>query len=239
MHVVWTVSQPDTRLRAGCLVSIRWQNRHEIEDGAYRINRLVLLEIPEPWENLLHLVPHDWVSDRELVQQAAELVEELPRPFRFLFNAIFWDGQRFYRYCTVPYAFKGTVWYASSNLRRAIEVAHVIREMGRNGEIANDDIGIVAALLHESGRADEYRQQPSGIWELTERGRLLGHRITAIEWISQARGKWNLLLPEDHYIALLKSLCCAMCAPEFPGSHRPAIVDATLLTSGDHPLTTI
>lgn len=72
------------------------------EKGTIRVSRLVLLELLVPWENLFLTVPHGWVSDRDLIRQAANLVEALPHPYRDLFNTIFWNGGRFGRFCTMP-----------------------------------------------------------------------------------------------------------------------------------------
>jgi 3'-5' exoribonuclease len=107
LKVSWNVSYPDLRLKSGDLVSPRWFGNTCCEGGAIKISRLVLMERPEPWENLFHTVPHGWVSDRELIKQAAELKEGLPRSYRFLFNAIFWEGQRFKRFCLAPSSING------------------------------------------------------------------------------------------------------------------------------------
>lgn len=102
IKVGWTASQPDIRLKSGDLVSPRWSGLTTCEGGIIKSGRLILMERAEPWENLFHTIPHGWVKNRELVVQAATLVDLLPRSYRFLLNAIFWDGQRLKRFCTVP-----------------------------------------------------------------------------------------------------------------------------------------
>lgn len=235
IQVSWVTSMPDLRLKAGVLVSPRWFSHTRCMNGAYRISRLVLMERPEPWENLFHTVPHDWVKDRELVYQAAELIEELPRPYRMLFNAIFWEGQRFYRYCTIHTPINERLVSENGNLRRAVDVSLLAQQMGQRGEIANEPLGILAGFLHEAGRADEYHLSATGEWKLSCRGELLGHKITVIEWIAQAKVKWSLLLPEEHYLALLRCLTCSISAPEWPGGKRPTILDAILLAGMKQP----
>ncbi len=83
LRVGWVTGTPDLRLKPGDLVSPRWLGDASYEKGAIKIGRLVLLERPEPWENLFCTVPHGWVDDRELVKAAATLVEALPRPYRY------------------------------------------------------------------------------------------------------------------------------------------------------------
>jgi 3'-5' exoribonuclease len=91
LKVSWIVNQPDLRLKSGDLVSPRWPGCTTSEAGMIKISRLILIERPEPWENLFHTIPHGWVKNREMIKQAAVLVDALPRAYRFLFNAIFWE----------------------------------------------------------------------------------------------------------------------------------------------------
>lgn len=233
IKVCWSVSKPDLRLKSGALVSPRLFGVAHCEGGVIKISRLVLMELPEPWENLFHTVPHGWVKDRELVERAAVLIEALPRSYRYLFNAIFWDGQRFKRFCTGPSSVNGHHAAENGNLRHAVDVAQSIRRFCQNREMANEALGILAGLLHDAGKADEYRLSPSADWQLTDRGKLLGHKVTVTEWIAQARARWNLLMPDEHYMALLHCLTCAPSAPEWLGIRKPAMLEAFLLSSMD------
>jgi 3'-5' exoribonuclease len=233
LKVKWTLNRPDLRLKSGDLVSPRWLGLTTSEDGMIKISRLVLMERPEPWENLFHTVPHGWVKSRELVSLAAELFELMPRPYRFLFNAVFWDGQRFKRFCTVPSSMNGHHAEDNGNLRHAVEVAQLMQQYSHVRDLANEGMGILAGFLHDAGKADEYRLSPKGEWKLSDRGKLLGHKVTVIEWIAQARAKWNLLMQEDHYMALLHCLTCAPNAPEWLGIRKPAMLEAVLLSNMD------
>ncbi len=57
IKVEWTRNQPDIRLRPFSLVSPRWKTRPTSINGALQISRLVLMEHPEPEENLFRMVP--------------------------------------------------------------------------------------------------------------------------------------------------------------------------------------
>ena len=233
LKVKWTLNRPDLRLKSGDLVSPRWFGLTTSEGGVTKISRLVLMERPEPWENLFHTVPHGWVKNRELVSQAAELFEAMPRSYRFLFNAVFWDGQRFKRFCTVPSSMNGHHAEDNGNLRHAVEVAQMMQQYCHAHDLANEGLGILAGFFHDAGKADEYRLSPKGEWKLSDRGKLLGHKVTVIEWIAQARAKWNLLMPEDHYMALLHCLTSSPNAPDWLGIRKPAMLEATLLSNMD------
>lgn len=233
IKVYWTVKHPDLRLKSGDLVSPRWLGQVTRDGCMLKISRLVLMERPEPWENLFNTVPHGWVRNRELVRQAAELIEALPRAYRFLFNAVFWDGQRFKRFCTVPSSMNGHHAEDNGNLRHVVDVARMMQQFCKARALAHEGLGILAGFLHDAGKADEYRLSPAGDWKLTDRGKLLGHKVTVVEWIAEAKAKCNLLMPTEHYMALLHCITCSPSAPEWLGIRKPAMLEAILLSSMD------
>jgi 3'-5' exoribonuclease len=233
LKVSWSVTHPDMRLKSGVLVSPRWLGHTSSERGSIKISRLVLMERPEPWENLFHMVPHGWVKNRELIKQAAALVECLPRPYRYLLNAIFWEGQRFKRFCIVPSSMQGHHSEDNGNLRHSVEVAQLMQSYCQTREVANKGLCILAGFLHDAGKADEYCLAPNGSWMLTERGKLLGHKLTVIEWIAQAKVQWKLLLAAEHYMALIHCLTCSASAPEWLGIRKPAMLEAIVLSGMD------
>ena len=234
MKVRWTTAAPDTRIKPNRLVSPRW-NAHRgcDEDGALRISRLVLIERPEVMENLFETVPSGWVRDRKLVGEARGLIEALPRGHRHLFNAIFWDGERFRRFCMGPSSMNGHHNADNGNLRHAVEVAKMMRENCGVRQITNTPLAILSALLHDAGKADEYRISPNGEWKLSDRGRLLGHKVTVVEWIAGAMARYRITLPASHYMALLHCLTASQNAPEWLGIRKPAMLEAMMLSNMD------
>ncbi len=234
LKVEWTRSQPDTRLRPFCLVSPRWNIRPSSENGVVQISRLILMEHPEPQENLFHLVPPGWVSDRELVEQGISLMKDLPRPYRFLFNAIFWNGERFRRFCMGPSSMNAHHNYDNGNLIHSIELALMMRDALKETDLAKHALAVMVGLLHDAGKADEYQFSPKGEWILTDRGKLLGHHNTIVEWIAAAYARYPLHnLPKEHYEALLHCLTCHAYAPDWLGLRRPMMREANLLSGLD------
>ena len=233
IKVRWTASHPDSRLLPGLLVSPRWMMRHDTQRGELQISRLVLIERPEAMENLFDLVPSGWVRDRTLVRQAADLIETLPRNHRHLLNAIFWEGGRFHRFCTGPSSMNGHHNGDNGNLRHAIEVAAMMREGCGTRSFTTTPLGILAAFLHDAGKADEYRLDQRGNWKLSDRGKLLGHKVTLIEWIAAAMAKHRVVLPSSHYMALLHCMTASQNAPEWLGIRKPAMLEALMLSDMD------
>ncbi len=234
LTVEWTSNQSDTRIRPFCLVSPRWNLRPASHQGAIQISRLVLLEHPEPEENLFKLVPHGWVKNRELIKRGAALVEKLPKPYRFLFNAIFWNGERFRRYCTGPSSMNAHHNFDNGNLIHSVELATWMRDTFPSREPAKHALAVLVGLLHDGGKADEYQLTPAGDWKLTDRGKLLGHKVTIIEWIAAAHDRYKQHnLPNEHYMALLHCLTSHAHAPEWLGIRSPRMAEAILLSGLD------
>lgn len=232
LRVEWLSAHTDVRLTVGSLVSIRWCGRPVSFEGAVRIARLVLLEKPEPSVSLFETIPHSWMRDVDLAKRGAVLWQRLPRSFSHLFNAIFWDSGRFHRYVTGPSSINGHHHALNGNLRHSIEVAERALALAAGESLASQEVLILAALLHDAGKADEYRLVRRR-FELSDRGRLIGHRNTVIEWIAAARAQHRVIVPEQHYLALIHALTSAKGAPAWLGLRAPQSLDATLLSVAD------
>jgi 3'-5' exoribonuclease len=232
LSVEWVSRQVDVRLQAGCLVSVRWLGRVLCAEGALRIARLVRLDRPDPALNLFDTLPSSWVIDRALVKRAAALWERLPRAFAHLFNAIFWDGARLYRYLTSPSSLRGHHAERLGNLRHSIEVAERALDIAACEARVHRGVLVMAALLHDAGKADEYRLGYHSL-ELSDRGRLIGHRITVLEWIAVARAMHRVILPEAHYLGLVHALASAKGAPPWLGLREPQSLEATIVSAAD------
>ena len=234
LKVRWTTARPDARIRTNQLVSPRWQDVRPLsEEGSIHISRLVPIERPVAMQNLFELVPSGWVRNRDLVKRGAELIDLMPYGHRHLFNAIFWEGERFRRFCTGPSSMRGHHNGDNGNLAHAIDVAAMMREWCGRNDIASTPLGVLTGLLHDAGKADEYRLKSDGSWTLSDRGRLLGHKVTNIEWIVSAMAKHHVILPKGHYEALLHCLTSSKGAPEWLGIRKPAMLEAVMLSDLD------
>jgi len=231
LHVVWVTASVDSRLQVGTLVSIRWLGKPVSIDGALRIRRLVLQERVIPALNLFETVPSHWVKDREWVKRASVLWDQLSRPFQQLFNAVFWDPHRFRRYLVGPSSINGHHSGVNGNFQHAVEVAE--QSLALASVQASPSVLIAAGLLHDAGKADEYRLNPNRPgFVLSERGLLVGHRHTVLEWLAVARATERIILPEAQYLALLHTLTAAK-GVEWLGIREPMSLEATILAAAD------
>jgi 3'-5' exoribonuclease len=179
-------------------------------------------------------------------------MDRLPSHFRHLFNAIFWEGARFQRFCTGPSSMRDHHSDPGGNLRHALEVAlglhreleaPVLRDLSSqethpncgDAPVWSEEVGlaVIAGLLHDAGKADEYWQKRNGSYTMSDRGRLLGHKLTVVEWIAVAKAKWRIAIPESQYLDLLHNITSANGAPEWLGIRRPATLAASYLSNLD------
>jgi 3'-5' exoribonuclease len=231
MTVSFSRSQPDIRLKEDVLVSVRWKLPVFCTEGAIQISRLVLLEHPIGTLNLFETVPYHWVKDRQLVNRAKAIMDALPDNLSLLIIAILWNGARFHRFCNRPASVSGHHSFESGNLLHTVEVAETIQLNASRYPLANLGISLAAALLHDIGKADEYSQWGDG-WGMTDRGKLVGHRHTVLEWIAAAKATNRIYIPDAHYLSLIHALTAAPGA-EFIGIRAPTTPEATLLNIAD------
>ena len=233
MKVRWTGCHADERLKHGTLVGPRWTGPGSSEDGCLLIARLAVMERPVKNVALFETVPPGWVRDRELVKRAHGLMSALPDAYQRLLAAIFWDGVRFHGLCTGPSSMQGHHAERCGNLRHTVEVAEQVRALCLDRAYVHRDLAVLSALLHDAGKAAEYRVRPDGSWGLTDRGKLLGHRVTVIEWIATACGRWDISLPAGHAEALLHNLSSVAHAPAWMGLREPQTPEAEMLSLAD------
>ncbi len=233
LQVAWEASQSDIRLRQGVLVRVSWIGSPSCQDGYLRIASLVLSEVPLPSFDLFATVPSSWVKDRSLVERARKLAACLSAPQLHLFNAIFWDGFRFHRFLFGPSSMNGHHCRPNGNFRHSIEVAELCLAVVANEPRVAKDLLVLAALLHDAGKADEYTyDRARQCFEMSARGALIGHRHTILEWIAAALACQCIDLPEGQLLGLLHCLTAGNGAI-FLGIRPPVSIEAVTLASVD------
>jgi 3'-5' exoribonuclease len=232
-RVAWHVRQPDLRLRKGALVGVRWTARPTCSEGCIGIARLVLIEIPVPGFDLLKTVPPEWVRDRALVARAGELLQLLSPAQRHLFNAIFWESGRFHRFLSGPSSLRGHHDRLNGNFRHSIDVAERCLTLAAKEPRVALGILVLSALLHDAGKADEYRyDRCRRVFEMSARGALIGHRHTIVEWIAAALATRRIGLSEAEHHCLLHCLTAGK-GGDFLGIRPPMAPEAMILSNAD------
>ena len=232
--VDWVTQHVDTRLHRNGLVSIRPAANTRCADGAIRIQRLLPVTRPMPSVNLFDTLLPSWVEDPDLVARAATLWDSLPRPLGHLVNAVLWDSNRFHRFVTGPSSLCGHHSDTSGNFRHSVEVAERARDLGVGCPLASTSLLSAGGLLHDVAKAAEYRYDRCGRrFLLSDRGQLVGHRDTLIEWLAVARENGGVIIDEATWLGLLHMLNAARGAPAWLGLREPRSLEAELLSIAD------
>lgn len=234
LRVTWTVRQPDTRLRPGKLVEVRWTaGTPRSEDGAIVISRLVMLEHHRRDLDIFKTVPTSWVKDRALANRASMLWKGLIGSCQELITAVFWEGDRFERFCTGPSSCRGHHAEAGGNLRHAVETAEAALALLPQFETANASLVITLALLHDAGKCDDYVMQPGRGTKLSDWGLLVSHKPTITFWLGEVHQKLKNRLSREMLQSLLHAINATK-APRQLGLRDPMTPEAMLLSLADN-----
>lgn len=232
-EVTWQSAQVDSRLKRACYVAVRVLE-HPVSQGDFcRIQRLDLLDKPLPTVNPFDTLPANWVRDRLLVKRASQLWCQLSRPMQHLVTAVLWNGSRFERFVTGPAALSCYQPVSNANLRHAVETAEHGLSLANGLADVSTSVLIAAALLHDAGKADDFRLTPDRDgYAYSERGQLVGARYTVLEWLAVARSRDGVIVPEGQYLALVHALTATRGAA-WLGIREPQNIEATILSVAD------
>ena len=223
-QVSWTSSTVDARLRRGDVVTVRAGRAKTHVGEMTPVQRIVRVDQAVPVVNPFALIPPTWFDDREIVRAAAMLWGQMERPLQHLVNAVLWDGARFYRYVTGPASTAEYPAPAGGGFRRAVACAEEARLLADGLPKVARGVLIAAALLHEAGKADDFRLSADGSGLiLSERGRWIGYRQTLLEWLAVARTE--VIVPDGLYHRLVHVLLATHRASELPPTIEAAILN--------------
>ena len=222
--IAWTSPTVDSRLRRGDIVTVREGRARALRPEVLPVLRITRVDQPVAAVNPFALVPPSWLDDRTIAQRATALWEQMERPLQHLLNAVLWDGARFYRYVTGPVSTADYPAPPGGNFRRAVALAEEALLLANGLPNVARGVLIAAALLHDAGKADDFRLAPDGCGlTLSERGRWIGYQNTILEWLAVARTK--AIVPDAVYLLLIHVLVSLRRPPESPQAIETAILN--------------
>ena len=233
-RVAWTCRAIDPSLRKFGLVSIRWNGQPVCDDGQLHIGGLIPVEAPDENTNLFDTVPPPFVLDPALLERGRALFNQLPRHFKRLFNAVFREHMRFLWFVAGPAALNGRYAPMNGNLRHSIEVAESALRIAAGHRQVFPALIILGSLLRDAGKAERYRLHPvRDRFIVTDYGRLVGHRMTAVEWLTTALTDSRIDIPKPHRSALMHILSAAPGAPAWLGLCEPQSLEASIIAMAE------
>lgn len=224
LRIGWTSPTVDSRLRRGDIVTVREGRatpRHPEVLPALRIARV---DQPVAAVNPFDLVPASWLNDGTVAPRAKTLWDQMERSLQHLLTTVLWDGARFYRYVTGPLSTADYPAPPGGNFRRSVALAEEAVSLADGLPRVARGVLITAALLHDAGKADEFRLAADGSGlTLSERGRWIGYQHTILEWLAVARTR--VIVPDALYHLLVHVLVAMRRPPELPQAIETAILN--------------
>lgn len=232
--VSWQSYNIDETITVGVLVSPCWKDQWICTEGNVEVASISAIANPSGDINLFETVPYEWIKNRELVQKAKQIIASLPKHFALLFTAIFWDFKRFQRFINGPSSLNGHHNWKHGNFTHTVEVAENARDLAENRPCVCLGVLIIAALLHDAAKTDEYKfNHQRGCFEISSRGALIGHKMSIIEWIAASVARYQIPIPNQEYLGLMHILTAVKGAPQWIGLKEPASPECTLLSVAD------
>mgnify|MGYP000037581329 CR=1 FL=1 len=227
------------KIMIGSLVKIEWGDWPINDDGSLTIGQLVPICIPER-VNLFLTVPCAWVADENLLNRGELLWGRLSADFQFLFNAIFWDPRRFENYLTGPSSRSHHHNRRHGNLEHCLEVAKIALALADNTDLIDESVLVLAALLHDAAKGDEYWIKKDGQHQgWSTEGSLIGHRLMVYGWIECALASHPSNITQLQKIALKHSIIASEGIASWSGFPEPRMLEAKIISAADRVSGTI
>lgn len=232
--VFWSKSGGYADLRENVLVRPYQISQNPDEDGRFEISGLSVLARPEHNVSIFRTIPPTWKVPEGSCNQMSWMVERLPTHYQHLINAIFWDDSRLYKFCHAPASIRHHHSVRHGLLTHTVEVSEtVLRLCAAEWQHANENLSVAAALLHDAGKAEEYECYAHSRWVMTDRGMLIGHDITIVQWLSAAYAQLASRFPEQEMLALTHLLSAKRGVPDWTGLRQPAMLECSVLSMAD------
>ena len=161
------------------------------------------------------------------------LYRQLRAPFQALLDEVFARPGAWSAFAVGPSSKCGHHCGPGGNLRHSVDVARLSLLLAADPvaeHLVDRDVLIVAALLHDLGKALEYKSSVYGT-KMSPLGRLVGHKFTGFGML------WTPLhsvpgIGEHQRLALLNCLSCSH-QGAFGGARGPACLEAQIVHHAD------
>ena len=161
------------------------------------------------------------------------LYRQLSAPFQALLDQVFAQPGAWPAFAGGPSSKRGHHCSSGGNLRHSVDVARLSLTLAADPvaeHLVDRDVLIVAALVHDLGKALEYEPGMYGT-KMSPLGRLVGHKFAGFGMI------WTILhsapgIGECQRLALLNCLSCSH-QGAFGGARGPACLEAQIVHHAD------
>lgn len=134
----------------------------------------------------------------------------------------------------VPAAIKRHHVYVGGLLEHTVGVAAICEAVARIYPMANRDLLLTGAILHDLGKVKSYKVARS--FEATDEGKLLGHLVLGVQMVEERIGRLRAEggFPEDLHLCLQHLLLSHHGIMEWGSPVEPVTLEACLLHHADN-----
>ena len=171
----------------------------------------------------------------ELWRRLEGIIVSVRQPHLAALLKSFFDDAAFRAtFSLVPAAIKRHHVYIGGLLEHTVGVAAVCEAIAPLYPLANRDLLITGALLHDIGKVASYRLARS--FEATDEGKLLGHLVLGVQMVEEkiARLRGETGFPEDLRLCLQHLLISHHGIMEWGSPVEPVMLEACLLHHADN-----
>jgi 3'-5' exoribonuclease len=190
--IFWDVPESiDEWIRPGVVVYLTGRAGHYRD--ALQITATDLNLCPNP--DLSELLPASRRSRDEMIAELHEQIERLASPWRQLAGHLVLEPGFLTHFANAPAARILHHAYVGGLLEHTLSMADLCRKVAGHYPYVNLDLLVTGALLHDVGKAVEYKSEP--LFAFSDDGRLVGHIVRAVVMIEQAAAQLGNVDPED------------------------------------------
>jgi hypothetical protein len=176
-------------------------------------------------------VPAAWVCNPTVLDNAIILWNALSRPYRRALNAVFRSPELLRAFLIAPGSLHHHHNHRGGCFEHSVTTAQWGLDQARQDGTLSADMVVFCLLVHDVGKALEYLQNGRGNWQMSQRGRLIGHKITTVTLVAEAMGYCPDL--SAHEQTHVEHVLSSSYAPQWAGFRRPQTKEARVVAALD------
>jgi len=176
-------------------------------------------------------VPAAWVCNPSVLDHAVVLWNALSRPYRRALNAVLRSPELLRAFLVAPGSLRHHHNHRGGCLEHSVQTAQWGLNQACQDSTLSADMVVFCLLVHDVGKALEYLQNNRGNWQISQRGRLIGHKITTITLVTEAMGYCPDL--SAHEQTHVEHVLSSSYAPQWAGFRRPQTKEARVVAALD------
>ena len=170
-------------------------------------------------------------SVNELLSQLYYYIENVKSEgLKQLLTSIFQDESLLEKIKVIPAGEKVHHDYIGGLLEHTLEVVEIALSIAKHYPMADKDLVVAGALLHDIGKIFEFKVEPTS-FKRTKEGYLIGHIVLGVDLVAKKRPK---ALSEEEYVKLVHIILSHHHDLELGAVVRPATIEAAIVAMADY-----